>query len=248
MAQKHSLAIMVIALALPFFFMSCSSQQMFRKVMEDPAAFQYQAGYEYQIRKNDKISISVWDHDDLSIGSIYGIYNSNEVYGKWLLVDAAGEVTVPKLGNIKVEGLTLVQAKKTLRDKYSQWVVNPIVEVKVLNKEVTAIGEFKTPGQIPMEEDYQRLVDVIGKAGDFDFYANKKAVKVIRQINGESVAITIDMTRPDDYMAQQIQILPGDVIYAPSRKGKQWDKKAGSVVVPATSIVTALVVVSKLFL
>ncbi|RZJ33961.1 MAG: hypothetical protein EOO18_08660, partial [Chryseobacterium sp.] len=43
--------------------------------------FSFDPNYEYKIRKDDKITLSVWGQDDLSVGSVYGIYNSNEVYG-----------------------------------------------------------------------------------------------------------------------------------------------------------------------
>lgn len=248
MNYYHGQTIRAIVLALLFIMSACSTQQMFSKVEEDPSAFQFQSNYEYVIKRNDKISISVWDHDDLSVGSIYGIYNSNEVYGKWLMVNAEGKVTVPKIGDIHLEGQTIIQAKNQLFEKYKQWVVNPIIEVKVLNKAITAIGEFKQPGQILMEEDSHSLIEIIGKAGDLDFYANRKALKVIRQINGESVCLTVDLTKPDNYFAQQLQIQPGDVVYAPSRKGKQWDKKSSSTIIPITSLVTTLVVIGKLFL
>src|SRR5476651_2783061 len=103
----------------------------------ETAAFKYDPNYQYTLKKDDKINISLWDNDDLSVGSIYGIYNSNEVYGKWLMLDAAGNVTVPKLGEINLLGLTIPQAKTKLTTSFAKWIVNPVIEVKVLNKEVT---------------------------------------------------------------------------------------------------------------
>ena len=52
------------------------------------SVFAYDANYEYHIKKDDKISISVWGEDNLSVGSTYGIYNSNEVYDapNWITV------------------------------------------------------------------------------------------------------------------------------------------------------------------
>jgi ActR/RegA family two-component response regulator len=42
--------------------------------------------YKHHIQIDDKLSTSVRGHDNLSIGSLFGIYNSNEVYGKWVLL------------------------------------------------------------------------------------------------------------------------------------------------------------------
>jgi len=46
-------------------------------------------GYQYQLRKDDKISLSVWDHEELSVGSIYGHFSGNENEGKWTMVAGA---------------------------------------------------------------------------------------------------------------------------------------------------------------
>jgi polysaccharide export outer membrane protein len=241
----------IIALCLAaILFTSCATQNIVTMQNKDKAdlktetaAFNYNPNYEYTLQKDDKVSISVWDNDDLSVGSIYGIYNSNEVYGKWLMLDATGNVTVPKLGEINLMGLTVPQAKEKLTVGFKKWIVNPIIEVKVLNKEVNVLGELKTPGKYLLEKDNNTLLDVIAKAGDFDFYANKKKIQVVRLVNDQPVTIVVDLTKMDDYLSSNIQIHPGDVVYVPSRKGKHWDKRAGSTIVPLASLVSTLVLV-----
>ena len=99
----------------------------------------------YQLRPDDKVSVSVWDHEELSVGSIYGIYNSNEVYGKWLLVDAEGSLLLPKTGKLKVGGMTIAAATDAVVREYSRLIPQPLVTLKVLNREVTVLGEVKSP-------------------------------------------------------------------------------------------------------
>lgn len=232
-------------LMLPFLLASCATLNMFssKPVTIDTAA-KPAMNYQYTLKKGDKVSISVWGHDDLSVGSLYGIYNSNEVYGKWLMIDAKGEVLVPQIGNLSIDGLSILQAEKKLVDAYAKWIVNPIVEVKVLNKEVTILGELRTPGKYLLEKDENTLLDVIGKAGDFDFYANKKRIQVIRKINGVSKTINIDLTGNNSYAAANMNIESGDIVYVPSRNGKHWDKRAGSTIVPIATVISSLVLVA----
>jgi len=118
-------------------FSSCATQNIVTLQNNDSKAlqaqtsvFNYDPNYEYTLQKDDKVSISIWDNDDLSVGSVYGIYNSNEVYGKWLMLDAAGNVTIPKLGEINLMGLTVPQAKEKLAIGFKKWIVNPIIEVR----------------------------------------------------------------------------------------------------------------------
>ena len=140
---------LIILCITAMFFSSCITQNLVSRSKKDETnvkaetqVFAYDPNYVYTLKKDDKINISIWDHDDMSVGSIYGIYNSNEVYGKWLMLDADGNVEVPKLGTVNLMGLTVAQAKQKLSTELKKWIVNPIVEVKVLNKEVTILGEL----------------------------------------------------------------------------------------------------------
>lgn len=213
--------------------------------MQD-SVFLYNPAYQYHIRKDDKISISVWGQDELSVGSVYGIYNSNEVYGKWLLVDAQGRIEAPKLGPLYVEGLTVLQVKDTLKHRLAQWVLHPVVEVKVLNKEITVLGEVRNPQVIQVDKDANFLLELISKSGGFDFYANLKAVKVLRQEGQNVRVVNVDLSRAGDFANRNIQLHPGDVVVVPSRKHKDFDKRI-STIVPFTTTATAAAVLLGLF-
>jgi polysaccharide export outer membrane protein len=166
------------------------------------------------------------------------------VYGKWLLVDAAGNVTVPQLGEVAMQGKTILEAESLLRQGFAKFIKTPIVEVKVLNREVTVMGEMKTPGKYLLEKEHNTLVDMLGRAGDFDFYADRKNVQVIRNVSGTPKSITLDLTKLENYTNSNIYLQPGDVVYVPTRKSKVWDKRAGSVIIPATAVITTAVLVA----
>jgi polysaccharide biosynthesis/export protein len=210
-------------------------------------AFALRPDYEYHIRKDDKISVSVWDHDELSVGSIYGIYNSNEVYGKWLLVDPVGRIDVPKVGAFAVEGLTISQAEEALRTTLAKWIVNPVVHLAVLNREITLLGEVNAPGKQLLDKERNSLVDVIGRGGDFGVYADKRRVQLIREEGGKTLVTSIDLTRFDQLAQHNLTVLPGDVVYVPSRGSKVFDRRAQSVI-PITSAITTLIILAKLLL
>jgi len=246
LAKKMHLLLLLPVILLMF---SCKTQNLFTELPDqakDPAAFIVNQSYEYKIQVDDKINISVWDHDDLSVGSVYGIYNSNEVYGKWLLVNADGVISIPEIGPMEVEGLTVIELQDNLKEVYGKYITKPIVDVKVLNKEVTVMGEVKSPGKISMEKNQNSLVDIIAQAGDFDFYADKRKVSVMRMVGGELKTMTIDMTKMKNYTAENILIQPDDVIYVPSRGGKTFDKRATNIII-ISSIVTSLVLIVQLF-
>lgn len=229
-------------------FSSCRTQNLLesKKQQDDKSYFAYDENYQYQIKKDDKISISVWGEDDLSVGSEYGIYNSNEVYGKWLLVDANGNIEVPKLGTKNVVNKTIPELKEELRNDLKKYLVTPVVDVKVLNKEITILGEVRNPNTIQVDKDHNNLLELISKTGGFDFYANLKAIKILRQ-EGNNVRVTnIDLTNVTDLLNQNILLHPGDIVIVPSKKYKEFDKRV-STIIPFTTTVSAAAILMKLF-
>jgi polysaccharide biosynthesis/export protein len=239
-------------LALVLMLASCKTENLFSR---DPKEGTIPEGnfrkttdtYNYIIRKDDKINLGVWNNDDLSVGFVYGEINSGVDQGKWLLVDGNGEIPVPKIGNLKVEGLTIVEAKKMIATALSQTIQSPIVDLKVLNMEVTVLGEVKLPGKVHLEKEKNTLVEVLGLAGDFDFYGDKKKIQVIRSVDNKPQSVTLDLTNLDSLSANNILVHPGDVVYVRAKKRKAWDKTAYSTVIPAASAITAILLIIKTF-
>ena len=235
-------------------FASCKTQNIFqdtkseRKALaaEMDSAFLYNPDYQYRIRKDDKINISVWGQDELSVGSVYGIYNSNEVYGKWLLVDLNGNIEVPKIGTFKVEGQSIIEIKDTLKARFNQWIVNPIIDIKVLNKEITVIGEVRDPAVVQVDKDNNRLLEIISRTGGFAEYANMKYVKILRQ-EGEHVRMAnVDLTKSGGYLQKNIQLHPGDIVVVPSKRYKEFDRRV-SIIIPFTTAITAAAIILAAF-
>jgi polysaccharide biosynthesis/export protein len=240
--------LIIKALLLTLLFSSCKTYNLFetKSPIKDSLTFLYDNNYEYKIRKDDKISISVWGEDNLSVGSVYGIYDSNEVYGKWLLVDANGNIEVPKIGTTNVVNKTVPQLKEQIKIQLKKWLINPIIDVGVLNKEITVMGEVRNPSVVVIDKDRNTLLEIISKTGGFEFYANLKSIKILRQ-EGEDVRVTnIDLTKPDDILNKNIQLHPGDIVIVPSKKNKEFDKRV-SIIIPFTTTISAAAIIMGMF-
>jgi len=219
------------------------ASESFQKL--DPV-FAYDSTYQHHIRKDDKLNLSVWGQDDLSVGSVYGIYNSNEVYGKWLLVDAEGNISIPKLGVFHVQGMTVPALKDSLRVRFGKWIQNPVVDVKVMNKEITVLGEVRNPGVIQVDRDQNTLLELLSKTGGMEFYANLKNVKVLRQ-DGLNVKIAhINLSKSVNYADQNIQLHPGDVVIVSSKRNKEFDKRIATII-PFATVITATAILFNTF-
>jgi len=223
---------------------SCKTSNLFidkeasNSIEDLDSVFYNNSEYEYHIRKDDKITISLWGQDELSVGSTYGIYNSNEVYGKWLLVDANGNVEIPKIGTFNVEKLTIITLKDTLKERYKEWIKNPVIDIKVLNREITVLGEVIDPQVINIDKERNTLLDIVARCKGFDAYANLKYIKVFRQVNEDVYVANINLEEKGNHFMKNINLYPGDVVIVPSKKYKEFDKRI-SIIIPFTTTLTA---------
>jgi len=229
--------------------LSSCTQNLFTTKKPLPPASTLDVGpsYQYHLRKDDKLSLSVWDHEELSVGSVYGHYSVNETEGKWTMVDAQGNLNVPKLGNVHVEGLTVPEAEELLEKSYSKWIVSPQLTLKVLNLEATVLGEVNLPGKQRLEKERNTLIEVLGKAGDMGVYADKRHIKLMRPATAGTQAVEIDLTQLSAFDRSNIVVVPGDVVYVPAKSGKQFDRKAPSVLGIA-SIVSTVLIITRFFM
>lgn len=236
----------LLLLSLSLLFGSCKVQNLFESSIQETnneeLFSEASKNFEYCIKTNDKLTVSIWGHDDLSVGSVFGIYNSNEVYGKWVLVDQEGKVSLPQIGQIQVKGFTINQIADLLKTRYSEFIQNPIIVVKVLNKKVSLLGALNNPATIVLDEEKVPLMELIGRAEGFDYYADKSKVKLIRKVGGASKEYVLDLTKMDTYDQANISIQPGDVIYVPNKNGKAFDKKSGRML-PFMGLVSSIAVI-----
>jgi polysaccharide biosynthesis/export protein len=233
-----------LALMLALGLLSSCTQNLFvtKKALPPTSTLDVGPSYQYHLRKDDKISLSVWDHEELSVGSIYGHYSVNEIEGKWTMVDAQGNIDVPKVGSVHVEDLTVPEAEELFEKTLSKWIVNPQLTLKVLNMEATVLGEVGLPGKQRLEKERNTLVEVLGKAGDMGVYADKRHIKLMRPATNGTQAVEIDLTQLSAFDRSNLVVVPGDVVYVPAKSGKQFDRKAPSVLGIASIISTALIV------
>jgi len=235
-------------LLITLLFASCKTQNIYHSKIKtiDMLTFGYDASYQYKIRKADKISISVWGEETLSVGSTFGIYSSNEVYGKWLMVDVNGNIEIPKIGTKNVLDKTVPELKEEIIIDLKKWLVNPILDVKVLNKEITVLGEVKSPSAIKIDVDNVTLLQIISKAGGFDSYADIRYVKILRQVGPDVRVTNLDLSTDANILNTNIMLHPGDVIVVPSKKHKEFDKRL-SVIIPFTAAISAAAIILGLF-
>ena len=198
------------------------------------------------LSEGDKITVSIWGHEELSIGSVNSVYTSNEATGKWLVLDPEGKVNLPRIGRIKLQGLTLKEAAYYLEQQYSRMLNNPIINVRVLNHYITVLGEVNKPGRYNLENETISLIEILGKAEGLSDYSQNDKVEVIRIINDKPVKLTIDLTDLASLPQKNITLQPDDVVYIGPTKRKAKDRNLEKATLVA-SIATGIAVIISVF-
>lgn len=153
--------------------------------------------------------------------SMSGVSVSGDKYIDGFLVNKEGEIDIPVLGTINVNGLTLEEAKTKISQKASDFYVRPNVNVRLANFRVTVIGEVARPGTYIVNEEQVSILDALGLSGDLTIYGKRDNVMLIRQDGGTQKKI-VRMNLNDAAMMSSpyFYLRQGDVIYVEPGKGK----------------------------
>ncbi len=222
--------LLIYSFAFTAVFASCNPpQQLFQShgpVIDNRNVLrQYFQPKEAVIKPGDKLSLSIWGHEELSIGSVNSVYNSDEVTGKWLVVDNDGEVNLPQIGRIKVAGYDIKEVNYLLEEKYRTLLKEPIINVRIINQFVTVLGEVNKPGRYELDNEQMTLVEIIGSAAGLSPYAKGHEVKVIRQIQNRPIELVVDMTDLVTFADYNVQLQSNDVVYIGPNEKKDADER-----------------------
>jgi polysaccharide export outer membrane protein len=181
------------------------------------------------IQPNDILKIDVGDLNPLvaapfniNNGSTTGQNSIEMMRMSGYLVDPQGTIMMPVLNEVKVGGLTPANAELKIKGRLisENYLVNPTVQVRVLNNKFTILGEVNSPGVIAFSEESISLLDAIGLAKDLTYSAIRKDVTVIREVDGKRLVYHVDLTTAS-WMSDPIyRIRQNDVIIVTPNKLK----------------------------
>ncbi len=135
-------------------------------------------------------------------------------------VDSEGNIEIPKLGKIHVEGMTRAELIALVKEKLISegFIKNPSVYVEYVDMKVTLLGEIKS-GNYLLTKDRTTVLEVLATAGDLGGLARRPDVLLIRQEDGVENFYTLNMDsiqvlqKSPAYYVQQ-----NDVIYVQPTK------------------------------
>lgn len=169
----------------------------------------------YRLFRGDTLSIlAVGFPDGIGINSI--------------TVGLDGYVQLPYVGSVKMEGLTLDEAKAVLMDSLTQYLRIPDLSLVITNygpRKVYVMGEVKKPGVQNMAIDNMNAYAALATAGGWARKGRSTRIQIMRVIDGTMYYRTLNMkayTVKHD-LTQNVEIEDGDIIYVPRSNGIKLD-------------------------
>jgi polysaccharide export outer membrane protein len=162
------------------------------------------------------------------------------------LVNNEGLITLPVLGNIKVNDKTTSELEKFLTKKLIDegHLIEPTVGVRILNSKVTILGEVRNPGTYSFPEKNITLLQALGLAGDLTINGVRNDVLLIRQdVNGKTIN-HINLTKKDWMNTDLYYIKQNDVIVVNPNNAKI---KSAGIIGNAGSLISVISILLTIF-
>ena len=175
----------------------------------------------YLIRPGDQLFIQVISDDPLNVaflnltssqGTTSAGSTSNGMELITYLVDENGKIEYPYLGQIDVGGLTVSEISSKIQKEVDKFLQSASVFVKQVNRNITVLGEVRSPGQIIMVKNQLTIFEALGAAGDITDYGNRRNIKIIRELTAGKQIIELNLTDPKVILSPYFYILPHDIV------------------------------------
>ena len=165
---------------------------------------------EYMMGIGDAVSVNVWRNPDLSVN---------------VTVRPDGKISVPLVGDLKVDGISTRELSLTIEEKLADFIRTPKVTVIVTNPtSAEFIHRIRVTGAVAQQRSipYRKgitVLDVILEAGGLSPFANGNESKLYRQTEeGAKVyPIYLNDILEKGVLDSNYRLFPQDIITVPER-------------------------------
>ena len=164
------------------------------------------------------------------------------------LIDSNGFIDFPVLGQVKLAGLSRVEAIQLLKNKLSpDYIKNPTINIKITNFSITVLGDVKNPGRFTIPNERISVLEAVGLAGDLNM-SGIRTIEVKREENNQIESYKLDLRSNKIFNSPAYYLQQNDVVYVEPNKSSSQDAaynkntglfiSLGSVIISLISILT----------
>ncbi|MCD6505960.1 SLBB domain-containing protein [Candidatus Poribacteria bacterium] len=171
---------------------------------------------EYRIGVDDVLSISVWNHPEMSISAVR--------------VRPDGKISLPVVGDVQAAGYTPAELQREISTVLRRYLRGePIVTVTVTqfnSLKVSVFGAVVNPGSYTFVEPPTPL-ELIAKAGGMTQNADPSSARIV---SSDGISTTVDLSKAILSGGGLPKLKAGDALFIPSSRRPLSRKDAGKIV------------------
>ncbi|MDH6353830.1 polysaccharide export outer membrane protein [Dysgonomonas sp. PH5-45] len=174
------------------------------------------------IKQGSTVQLNTGGMSSRASGSLSGGGGSNN-----LLVSMDGNIRIPYVGKIQVEGLTLLEARELVAERFRGFSDQVTIDLTLQNTYFYVLGEAGCKS-INMDKQRYTILQALSVSGSITRVGNRKEVKIIRQTAEGTQIKVFDLRSKDVLDSEFYYIQPNDIIYIP-KLGRTFWGEIGSV-------------------
>jgi len=232
--------------------MSCESREnmVYFQNIEQIALDQHEVVNKPVIQIGDLLSISVSALDMeavkpfnlpvVAINNISGAVNGVPKQQGYRVYNN-GKINFPIIGELQLEGLSIIEAQELIVTKLNSYVKSPIVNIEIINFKVTILGDVVKPGTFPIQNERISILQALGLAGGLTIQGKRQDILIIREEDGKKLYKKIDLRDANLLNSEYYFLKQNDVVYVEPNKTRINSSKYGPAVSISVSIASTLI-------
>lgn len=138
-------------------------------------------------------------------------------------VSTDGYINFPVLGRVFCIGMTKQQLNDDLEQRLKSYLTDPIVDIKLVNLNISVLGEVGNPGVKTSSNERINLFQALALAGDMTPAADRTKVKLLRysEENKKDSVIVLDFSEASIVNSPYYYLQQNDILYIEPDRNKQ---------------------------
>ncbi len=202
---------------------------------------------QYQLRPNDVISIQVASSTDsqfnfLSYQNDQQMSNlrSNDPLLSGFDIGPDGTIFLPVIGKIEIAGLSIDEARDKIRGIIDDYLESPTVEIKLLNFQVSVLGEVEKEGSFVVYTPRLTILDALAQAGGITNFGNPELVKVVRNRVDTIEVAYVNVLEESVFASPYYYLQPNDIVTVGEFRGRNIQEHNIKYIQIALTAITAI--------